>query len=302
MRLSIRTSLLALALLAAAGSASADCPPPGWTKEKLLELKANKFAVEDFAARSSLAVDLLACLSSPDPQLRDGIAFEAETSWLRSGQFDHATRQAILQALLPKLRKDASDREGFTAPFAALVLAEVARTDRLSAWMTTEQRTELVTAAAEFLEGVNDYRGFDAKEGWRHGVAHGADLAMQLALNPQLDRAQLDRLLAAVRKQIAPAGEHFYIYGESERLLRPMLFIAQRGLHDEAFWKAWLTDLIAPAPLPSWDSAFSSQAGLAKRHNTQAFLLALYANTRDSEQPVMQSLAGSTREALQALP
>lgn len=302
MRTSLAVSLLGLSLFATAGSALADCPPTGWTKEKLLELKANKFAIDDFSERHRLAVDLLACLSSPDPQLRDGIAFEAETTWLRGGQFDHSARQEILQTLLPKLRKEAGDNDGFTRPFAALVLAEVARTDRLSAWLSAEQRAELVTAAAEFLESVDDYRGFDAKDGWRHGVAHGADLAMQLALNPELDRAQLDRLLAAVRKQIAPAGEHFYIYGESERLLRPMLFIAQRGLHDEAFWKAWLADLIAPAPLPSWDAAFASQAGLAKRHNTQTFLLALYANTRDSEQPAMQSLAGLTREALQALP
>lgn len=302
MRASLSATLLGLSLYAIAGLALADCPPTGWTKEKLLELKANKFVVDDFAERQRLAVDLLACLSSPDPQLRDGVAFEAETTWLRGGQFDHAARQEILQALLPKLRKDANDRDGFTRPFAALVLAEVARTDRLAAWMTPAQRSELVTAAAEFLESVDDYRGFDEKEGWRHGVAHGADLAMQLALNQELDRAQLDRLLSAVRKQIAPASNHFYIYGESERLLRPMLFIAQRGLHDEAFWKAWLADLIAPAPLPSWDVAFTSQAGLAKRHNTQAFLLALYANTRDSEQPAMQSLAGQTREALQALP
>lgn len=302
MRTSVAAALLGLSLFANAGAASADCPPAGWTKEKLLALKANKFAVDDFAERQRLAVDLLACLSSPDPQLRDGIAFEAETTWLRGGQFDHAARQTILQTLLPKLGKNAEDPEGFGRPFAALVLAEVARTDRLAAWMTPEQRGQLVSAAADYLESVTDYRGFDEKQGWRRGVAHGADLAMQLALNGELDRAQLDRLLAAVRKQIAPAGDHFYVYGESERLLRPMLFIAQRGQHDDAFWKAWLADLIAPAPLPSWDAAFASQAGLAKRHNTQAFLLALYANTRDSEQPAMQSLAGLTREALQALP
>ena len=30
---------------------------------------------------------------------------------------------------------------------------------------------------------VRDYRGFDAKQGWRHGVAHGADLLLQLSRN-----------------------------------------------------------------------------------------------------------------------
>ena len=41
-----------------------------------------------------------------------------------------------------------------------------------------------------------------------------------LALNPAVDRAGLDRLLGAVAAQVAPRGEHSYIYGESERLAR----------------------------------------------------------------------------------
>jgi hypothetical protein len=51
---------------------------------------------------------------------------------------------------------------------------------------------------------VRDYRGFDTAEGWRHGVAHGADLALQLVLNPAVDKPQIERLLAAVGRQVAP--------------------------------------------------------------------------------------------------
>ena len=58
-----------------------------------------------------------------------------------------------------------------------------------------------------------------------------ADLMLQLALNPALDKAQLDRMIAAVATQVTPPGEQFYVYGESARLARPVLYAALRGLH-----------------------------------------------------------------------
>jgi hypothetical protein len=94
---------------------------------------------------------------------------------------------------------------------------------------------------------VRDYRGFVAGEGWRHGVAHGADLLMQLALNPALDKAQLDRILGRVARQVAPPGQA-YVFGEPERLARPVLFAAARGLHTEAEWTAWLAQAAAAPP------------------------------------------------------
>ena len=293
--------LLVCALLWLPGIASAaDCPPAGWSADRLQALKASGFELPEADARQALALGLLDCLGAPDPALRDGIAFEALSRWLRAKQLDVATRTRLLERLLPEL--EVTDADGFRAPFAALVLSEVARTDRIEPWLGPAQRAQLVSASARFLSGVRDYRGFDAREGWRHGVAHGADLAMQLALNPALDAAQLEALLAAVGSQVAPVGEHAYVYGEPERLVRPVLFIAQRGAIDEARWREWFERLVAPAPLPSWEAAFSSQAGLARRHNLHAFLFALYANTRDSEQPGQQALAKLGREALQKLP
>src|SRR5258705_220852 len=82
--------------------------------------------------------------------------------------------------------------------------------------------------ALQGLLGVTDRRGFDATQGWRHGVAHGADLLLQLGLNPALSAAQLDAIVQAIASQVAPAGEHFYVYGEPERLARPIAYIAKR--------------------------------------------------------------------------
>jgi hypothetical protein len=193
------------------------------------------------------------------------------------------------------------DRRGFRQPFAALVLSEVARTDRVEAWMSVEQRDDLVERAARYVTSIRDYRGFDAKNGWRHGVAHGADLLLQLVLNPAVDRASVDRLLSAVAAQVAPPGEHSYIEGESERLARPVLFAAQRGFYSPDEWREWLTRVASPAPLASWDAAFTSRAGLARRHNVHAFIQVLYVNARESSQQNVQALIPGLQAVLTSL-
>jgi hypothetical protein len=298
MKPALRLSCLML-LSGLAPGVLAACPPQGWPRDALESLKKEHFKVEDSARRQALALGLLDCLADPDPRLRDGLAYEAYATWLRGDALTPETRRRLLSQLLVRLTPDA---EGYGPPFAALVLSEVARTDRILAWMTPVQREDLVEIGSAYLASVRDYRGFDSAQGWRHGVAHGADLLMQLALNPALDRAQLDRLLAAVATQVAPPGEHFYTYGEPERLARPVLFALQRGLHDDAAWSAWLQGVVAPAPLPEWSAAFASQAGLAKRHNTRAFLLALYVGLAESGDEAMKARLPAVVVALRTLP
>ena len=75
----------------------------------------------------------------------------------------------------------------------------------------------------------------------------------------------------------------------------------QSAAVDDDAWKAWLRKIAAPAPMASWRDAYSSQAGLAKRHNTRAFLLALYAGTLGSDDPAMQAYAAAVAEVLRTV-
>ena len=286
----------------AAPAAIAACPPSGWNRAGLDALKAADFRIEAPDRRAELALGLLDCLGARNPALRDGIAFEAWSTWLRAGQLDQDTRQAALERLLPRIRPAARDVDaGFSAPFAALVLSEIARSDRVAPWMTPEQREQLIAAGTTYLSSVRDYRGFDAHDGWRHGVAHGADLMLQLALNPALDKRQLDRVLAAVASQVAPAG-HAYVYGEPERLARPVLYGALRGLHTEADWSAWFDTLSGPGNAASWQEAIGTQAGLARRHDLRAFLLAIYVEIAEETRPELVAMRPAVLAALKRVP
>lgn len=295
MRYVLVAALFLAACATAPAPAQAQClPAAGYSRAELDALKAAEWQLADDARRNALARALSACLSDPDPTLRDGIAFEAYAHWLRGRRLSNETMLWLADDLQPRLNR--FDQNGFGPPFAALVLSEVARADRIEAYMTPERRARLLDAAITYFVSVIDYRGFDEREGWRHGVAHGADLLLQLALNSAVGQQDLRRIRDALALQIAPAG-HAYRYGESERIARPIIFIAQRGVFSAEDWSAWLTSHTAVGA-----DAFTSQAGLARRHNVMVFLSVLYMQADLSEDQADNALLPGAEAALRAMP
>lgn len=309
-------NLVMIALLAAAGCASAprytplpllsvgdaaallgsQCPPPGWDRARLDALKAADFEIADADERAVFATSIVACLGINDPDLRDGIAFEALSHMLRGRQLSEDTMRMLLQDL--KVRLKSREPLGFEQPFAALALAEVARADRIAPYLIEDELVQLLADAQHWFINISDYRGFSDADGWRHAVAHGSDLLMQLALNPRIDKEGLRLIVSTVGTQVAPEP-HAYVHGEPERLVRPILFAAQRGVMTEDEWTNWLTALATPLDA---SKMFSSEAGLAWRHNTLAFLQALLANVTLSDDQAVQVLRPGVEAALKALP
>ena len=274
------------------------CAPLGLDKPALLELRADGFSFADTDEARRFAVELVPCLAEADPDLRDKIGYEGFAALLRGGQLDRETMLAVGKPLIEWLYDP--DTNGFRKPFAALVLSEIARVDRLEPFLSDEERAGLVTTATDYLKSVDDYRGFDQEEGWRHGVAHGADLLLQLSLNEAVTAQQLEEMRAAVASQVMPQATHFYIYGEPERLARPILFTARRGLISEEDWTAWFEALADPAPFDGWGDVFFSEDGLARRHNLRAFALAIYANAAASEDENVRALLPGALAILRA--
>jgi hypothetical protein len=269
----------------------------------LRELRAQHFKIADDATRQKLALSLLACLASPDSELRDQIGYEAYAYWRSAKALTAATWTGIEQALRRVLDTPCDDPRGVAHPFAALVLAEVVHADRNSVFLDARQRLALLDSAIRYFEGVRDYRGFDDDVGWRHGVAHGADLLGQLARESTLERHELDRILAALAMQIFAHDDSVYVFGESERLAAAVAAVAQRHLHSVDDWKTWIAGAASPspAPLPRWAEAWQSRKGLARRQCTMNFLLALYAEFAQSDDASVHALAAPVASAMQPL-
>ncbi len=252
----------------------------------------------DPAARRALASSLLPCLADLDPALRDGVAYSALSQMMRSQLIAADTVSTLRDELLAMLA--AEDEAGFAQPFAALVLAEVARTDRVAPWMSPEERSALIAAAHAYLATLTDYRGFSDTEGWRHGVAHTADLLMQLSLNPDLTRPQAEAILAAVALKVG-TPDHAYIFGESERLAAPVMYLARREFFTAEEWTAWFAGLW-PADDPLREAAYSSEAALTKLHNLRAFAQTVHVSAKASNQATYDPVAAGAFALLTSLP
>lgn len=292
-------SLIALGVMAVPVAAQANeaspCPVAATERQAALY-----DATGLVAAPAKLDV-LIACLADPDPRARDDFAFTALAKAIRSGSFPAALVQRAHSQLLAMLGESRADPHGVRQPFAIIALAEVARYDRINILLTPPERRVLAETATAYLRGVTDYRGFVEGEGWRHGVAHGADLVMQLAMNPDLHPDDAARMLGAIADQVAPPSGHSYVHGESRRLTRPVLFLATSGkVSDEQL--AVFFQRLKPDDSPRWREPYASLAGLAALHNTRAFATPLLVDVMRSKEAAVRRMEEPLLDLFRALP
>ena len=242
------------------------------------------------------------CLRDPDPAIRDGIGYTVMADILRNHRPDDEMLREVEFTLRRMVSHSDHDADGFAAPFAILALSEVARTDRVEPWMSPEERTELIALGADYLADLTDYRGFSDEEGWRHGVAHTADLFMQFSLNDAITMEDAALIVEAVTGKVAPPDAPAYVFGEPERLARPILFLARAGLRTDEQWAAFFDALKPNEDDPRWLDPYMSEAGLAAIHNTKAFAMVLCVNASVSEAPELEPIRAGALELLTSIP
>jgi hypothetical protein len=243
-----------------------------------------------------LAPELADCLASPDPQRRDALGFEVLSAWMRAGRLPPTTLRHLRDRWLLVLQEP-DDADGFHAPFAALALSEVARADRVQPFLSDEERQALRDAGIAWLVRWRDYRAHDDVQGWRHGVAHGADLLMQLSIGPAMTPEGASRVLDALGSQVLAHGQLAYRHGEGERLARAARFALLRSGWSAAQVQGWLAELLAPAQGTGLD-----EHRLRLLHNARQFLWPLYVMLQ--EQPdasLRERCLGPVRQALARL-
>ena len=222
---------------------------------------------------NALAAPLLKCLNSPDPELRDEIAFSLFSSWLRSEKLSEERQQFLLQQLSANLSQGETDLS-LQRSFSALIISELLRADAIQAFMTQPQREQLLQTSITALGAEKDYRGWDDTLGWVHPIAHISDVMWRFALHPSLTEDQAQQILLAVRTK-AITSESFYHFNEGDRLARPVAILLRREALTSETWVNWLATFDKPSSVSSWPDVFGSAAGLTELHNTKLFIRAL---------------------------
>jgi hypothetical protein len=217
--------------------------------------------------------------------LRDRIGYELFSLWLRAEKLDDGTRRELFAKLRSMLIETPAAAPGdttFGRSFAALVLAEVLRSDAKQPFLAPGERSSLLEDTLQALDRENDFRGLTADHGWVHPIAHMADLLWRIALHPGTGKAEAERLLDGLRVKVGPTTSA-YAFNEGDRLARVASVVIARQLLPPEDVAAWLDEFSAPQSMQRWGDAFSSPEGMTELHNTKQFVRALSDQLNDND-------------------
>lgn len=146
------------------------------------QVRADAFAVPADRPLAELVGELSAMLRSPDPQIRDGQAYSTLATWIGNGVLGAQELRALGDEMVARF----ADPEIQARAFAPLILDSiVSRGVFEPSWVPPFER---------WYVAEEDLRGFDAKLGWLHAIAHGSDLLGALARVTAVEPVQMLRL------------------------------------------------------------------------------------------------------------
>lgn len=238
------------------------------------QVMADGLRVPDGRPLDDLTAELVTMLGSPDPALRDGIAYPALATWISRGVYDDLLA-GLGDGMVAGLRigiGESGTSTVFRRSFSALVIGECIQRDNIVQRMATLKILEWGDRIAAWFVRENDLRGFVPGAGWAHAVAHGADAIGALARSPHLGRTELTVMLDVLADRLlVPAGS-LLSAGEPDRLASATMAILRRNVVPLSVLEPWVTRLAnaaARAPLNDADPFLSTG-------NPEAFLRALY--------------------------
>lgn len=200
------------------------------------------FALPPEQRPGDVLLEMNALLFSPDPVLRDEVAYSAAERWILR---DKSVDAAGLRRLLDRWSRNLDDGLGergtdrvFGRSFSALCLSLIAAADLQSSFLTPAEVQALFDRMLDYFGREQDLRGFDATRGWMHAVAHTSDALKFLARNPKLGPGVDTRLLAAVRAKIATA-DLVFVWGETDRIGLALQAAVRRADADGGALEAW---------------------------------------------------------------
>jgi hypothetical protein len=202
-----------------------------------------KYAPPEGADVAPLAGELSDLLASPNPELRDEIAYSTLTAWIYQKQIlDDEAVHRLADTWTRNLETGIGDRDTdtvFRRSFSALMLSVVVARDNAKPFLPADDIRRIEAAALQYLDAERDVRGYDPVKGWMHSAAHTADLLKFIARNRYFEPADQPHLLDAIAKKLTTAPVVFF-NGEDERLARTVLSVINRSDFDRSGFGAWL--------------------------------------------------------------
>jgi hypothetical protein len=193
-----------------------------------------------------LARELSGLLGSPDPELRDDLAYSILATWIvDQGKFSQPELLSLLDEWRANLRSglgESGTDSVLKRSFSALCLASLAEYDLKAPFLGASHYRALLTDALAYIKGERDLRGYDEHKGWIHATAHTADLLKILAGNTLFTKNDQQAALAAIADKLSSVSE-VYTQREQDRLAQAVVAIVKRADFDGPSFDDWLDRL-----------------------------------------------------------
>lgn len=234
----------------------------------------NDYAIPDDADLDQMTEELMAYLGSPDPQLRDEIAYMILAQWIRREHYGEHQLRAMLQTCLRNITLGLGEQDTdsvFRRSFSALLLATITGREFKQPFLSPEETLMLLDALLIYLSAEQDLRGYVDGKGWVHAVAHTADALLYLSQSQHLGGQRLGAMMMAIARRVTAQVEHIFNHDEDERLAMVVMGILERNLLDNAFLSVWLDTFVEAVADAGWDMQHHAQI-----QNIKNFLRSLY--------------------------
>ncbi len=221
---------------------TAACAVPSHDRQFWEDIARQHYAVPDGSSASVLAHELSGLLASPDPELRDDLAYSILTRWIRAGALSDADLISLSEEWRPNLKSHIGESDNETVlrrSFSALCLSEIAAHDLKTPFLGSDRYHALLSDALTYLNRERDLRGYEVKLGWIHATAHTADLLEALAENSLLSRTEQNSILDAISERLATARV-IYTHGEQDRLALAAVAVIERTDFDLDAFNRWM--------------------------------------------------------------
>ena len=217
-------------------------PQPEYSRAGWVALAKGGFSIPNDRTAVAMLIEMNTLLASPDPVLRDDVAFSAAERWiLREHRLLPTDLRTVLQLWTRNLDDglgSAGDDRVFKRSFSALSLSLVAAADLTTPFLDAAEVNTFFDRMLDYFQRERDLRGFDPVHGWMHTVAHTSDTLKFLSRNPKLAAGSDARLLAAVREKIESCDAVF-AWGENDRIALALQAAVRRPDADAAALAAW---------------------------------------------------------------
>ena len=240
------TCALVVAGLLLVDNCLASDSPAGHDRAFWLSLRARDFKLTQDQPVLPLALEVAALLGSTDPELRDGVAYEALVTWVyRDPRLNSAELDNLRATLEANARRGLGEGESdglFLRSFSTLGLSVLAAADLKHPFLESRQFDALVELGIDQLGRERDLRGYVTGKGWGHATAHCADLLKFLGRSHWLRPEQQSHIVNAIAERLRSAGQVF-VWGEDARLAAALTSLAKRADADPAPFNAWFKRL-----------------------------------------------------------